>query len=367
MPVKQLHLITEKGFFRRFIVSLVLLLSSCLLVYLHLREAAEDLFEATKLKLLKSAHRYAWWSAISILSSSCCIIQLGLNALNFGCVGFNTYLGPARPTLLAASLLLQVSCWTVAYSRPWLWVPTACSSTLSMLLTFMPEMLDRFSKQGSHTRHLAEKIANGTAEKIATATYKIESLGCASCEATIRRILDNDNRIGMHTVSARTQSAVVSILDIEKMNSIAKELSVTFGSAGFPASLASLSSKEENSFKKKNTSWSDEFLGAIVGGLLGSSCCILQLGLNILTSFHILHGIGCAGFNKYLGPLRPYLRTCTVIWMSYLWFQQLKPCSSSSPTNSCHSSLYCIDISTRNASLSWRAISGTIRCRFRNY
>ena len=33
--------------------------------------------------------------------------------------------------------------------------------------------------------------------------------------------------------------------------------------------------------------------------LIASSCCIIQLGLNILS-------VGCAGWNSYLGPVRPY-------------------------------------------------------------
>lgn len=55
---------------------------------------------------------------------------------------------------------------------------------------------------------------------------------------------------------------------------------------------------------------------------LASSCCLLQLGLNILS-------VGCAGWNSYLGPVRPYFlgvllvssfrnrpSTSTLIWRS---------------------------------------------------
>ena len=37
---------------------------------------------------------------------------------------------------------------------------------------------------------------------------------------------------------------------------------------------------------------------SLIGGLLSSSCCLLQILLNFLS-------LGCAGFNKLLGPLRP--------------------------------------------------------------
>lgn len=47
-----------------------------------------------------------------------------------------------------------------------------------------------------------------------------------------------------------------------------------------------------------------EYAQCVLGGLLGSSCCLLQLGANALASLNVVH-IGCAGFNKVLGPIRP--------------------------------------------------------------
>ena len=46
--------------------------------------------------------------------------------------------------------------------------------------------------------------------------------------------------------------------------------------------------------------------------------CILQLGLNVLSVFDVVH-IGCAGFNIILGPMRPYLRALTIGWLLFLW------------------------------------------------
>jgi copper chaperone CopZ len=40
-------------------------------------------------------------------------------------------------------------------------------------------------------------------------------------------------------------------------------------------------------------------MGNIVLPLAASSCCVLQLALNLLS-------VGCAGWNSYLGPVRPY-------------------------------------------------------------
>ena len=47
-------------------------------------------------------------------------------------------------------------------------------------------------------------------------------------------------------------------------------------------------------------------------GLLSSSCCLLQLALNMLS-------VGCAGFNTVLGPLRPQLLALTAVLQAFAW------------------------------------------------
>lgn len=66
---------------------------------------------------------------------------------------------------------------------------------------------------------------------------------------------------------------------------------------------------------------------SLLGGLLGSSCCIIQLSLNILSELGVLHPIGCAGFNKILGPLRIYFRCVTLFYFAYKWLYGTKCCS----------------------------------------
>ena len=64
-----------------------------------------------------------------------------------------------------------------------------------------------------------------------------------------------------------------------------------------------------------------ELVVSVLGGLAGSSCCIVQLALNMLSEVGVIHPIGCAGFNKILGPLRVYLRTVTIVYFLYKWFK----------------------------------------------
>jgi copper chaperone CopZ len=52
------------------------------------------------------------------------------------------------------------------------------------------------------------------------------------------------------------------------------------------------------------------WINGLLGGLLISSCCVIQLGLN-------LFGIGCAGLNTLLLPYRPLFISLTVISLTY--------------------------------------------------
>lgn len=75
-------------------------------------------------------------------------------------------------------------------------------------------------------------------------------------------------------------------------------------------------------------------LGAVLGGLLGSSCCAVQLGLNAAASAGVGLSLGCAGFNKTLGPLRPLMRGLTAAYFAWLWARALfSPADVGSPVS----------------------------------
>jgi copper chaperone CopZ len=58
--------------------------------------------------------------------------------------------------------------------------------------------------------------------------------------------------------------------------------------------------------------------GSLSAGLASSSCCALQLMLNGLSALGLIN-VGCAGFNKTLGPLRTFFRAITTAWLVALW------------------------------------------------
>merc|ERR1712232_297412 len=79
---------------------------------------------------------------LPLLSSSCCAVQLAVNAVavllgaGAGCVGFNKVLGPIRPYLLAAMIV---------YSNVLSGSPLRASGILSLssryAITFLPELV----------------------------------------------------------------------------------------------------------------------------------------------------------------------------------------------------------------------------------
>jgi len=85
------------------------------------------------------------------------------------------------------------------------------------------------------------------------------------------------------------------------------------------ASEGNLETPLENHSDNADQTSTNVFFQAFAAGTIASSCCLFQLGLNLLASFNILH-VGCAGFNTILGPLRPYTRAMTIAWLLQKWF-----------------------------------------------
>merc|ERR1719198_2078050 len=100
--------------------------------------------------MMDAADSLAWWTLLALMSSSCCALQLLLNLFSFGCAGFNTVLGPARPFLLALTLLTQTLVWHAALTgRGPTLIRAAVGGTLvSAALTFLPEALELYMRRG---------------------------------------------------------------------------------------------------------------------------------------------------------------------------------------------------------------------------
>ena len=135
----------------------------------------------------------------------------------------------------------------------------------------------------------------------------------------LTRGYDADTIPQVRTHHVCLEDGVATLKTVEDCNVV--DIVQRIEAAGFPAKMMSSkpitspkpSANESCSTKKsdgdvKELAWAQRNSTAIAAGLLSSSCCLLQLVLNVLAMLNVVH-IGCAGFNKVLGPWRTEMRT----------------------------------------------------------
>ncbi|KAL6063341.1 Mercuric transport protein MerT [Balamuthia mandrillaris] len=178
-----------------------------------------------------------------LLASSCCVVQLLLNALSFGCAGFNTVLEPYRPVLfwlamggLGAGFIFDIllpccglssssSCSAKA-SSPKTTAATKCEATgnkrapafrrfflmatLVLLLSYSPELLDALHRHPTSPlapllRHTSLAWTSATTKTCSDARMldesepktrifiEVEGMHCSACVAKARSVLHDLN------------------------------------------------------------------------------------------------------------------------------------------------------------------------------
>ena len=217
--------------------------------YQPLYEYGEEIHGFVTEQMMHGAQRMAWWSLLGLLSSSCCALQILLNACSvrpfsrfpraargrfshlrscvgqFGCAGFNTALGPWRATFVALTLTVQTISWCVAWERPYQWYsfstfypqlpfhflvlylqddeidrpPTAAATLLALVLTLLPEILD--FRVARRERLALEAAASSGSDGSSTVTLQLSSLGCAACVEKVSTVLDGMENVISHHVS----------------------------------------------------------------------------------------------------------------------------------------------------------------------
>jgi len=160
-------------------------------------------------------------------------------------------------------------------------------------------------------------------------------MGCVACVDSITNELSlNKKDVLSAKVYLDEKRARVRLAAGAHSGEVGLKLCEAVEAIGFPAKVlrvvelpegnAAGEKKVKKSRKSDGTgSFMSQLTQAVAAGLLGSSCCLLQLGLNWLSVLDVLH-VGCAGFNTYLGPLRIYIRSITFCWLGFLWFRALR-------------------------------------------
>lgn len=294
-----------------------------------------DAYEFLLDRMMRGSHQMMWWSLFGLLSSSCCAVQLILNLFNFGCAGFNTYLGPLRPGFLAVTITLNLRMWELALpniglpSTPDYFLPSVVASTvMAIFLSILPELTELRNRRKVSDSNLME-AASGTS--YLEAVLSLEGLGCVACINSVLGAVESvaKEKVVAKTVSLEEKEAKfkLSCDEVEARDSIVPALINQIQAVGFEATLQSIGKSTASSTAKvsddQDTSAGGGTLSAIAAGLASSSCCLLQLGVNLLATLNVAH-IGCAGFNKFLGPWRLHIRTLTFCWLGYSWFQNFR-------------------------------------------
>ena len=183
--------------------------------------------EAVQGALLRGAHGLEWWAALSLLSSSCCALQLLLNAFSLGCAGFNTYLGPLRPFFLAltahARLLAADAAAGVAAAR------YRAAAIFAYGLTFLPEILALVSRA---RRGETREAPGATVYDVALPT-----MGCQACVSTVEEKLRGLAGVAGVDVALRGEKGGTARVAVDSPNpETAAAILAACADAGFPPS-----------------------------------------------------------------------------------------------------------------------------------
>ena len=240
-PRKQQYLMTDDGFGSHLTASLAAIaavIAGCVYVQ-PLHNVSIKLYYALNDAMMRTTNRVVMWSLLGLLSSSCCAIQIVLNALSFGCAGFNTVLGPIRPTSVALTIALQISSWYLGYLQPHQWRPIAASTLLCAFLTFLPEMLAwRTASRPKMRMRLTEgDFDDLQLDKSVALNFRLGTMGCASCVSTVSGVFDSMKGVVSYNVSLEDGLAEVVLEDPnnEDNDSLWRGIAQKLEAAGFPA------------------------------------------------------------------------------------------------------------------------------------
>ena len=233
---KQYYLLSDPGFVPKLALNaLGMGLTGALILKTPLlRNPIQSLLQEFQFQALQTSRRYLWTSStlVGLLSSSCCALQLLLNLLSVGCAGFNTILGPIRPTLLAVALWMQaLSLLTMRY-------PTRATS-VSLLLSFLPELLALWTKWTT-TKADASSTTMLTDSNENMITIQLDTMGCMSCVNKVSSVLEAEAQVERFSVSLEQGQATVVLNqtgDSSSKTSTIERLLHSLTKAGFPASL----------------------------------------------------------------------------------------------------------------------------------
>jgi len=188
------HLVWNQGFGQQFLLTTIGLATIHGLV---LSNSGMATTTTTTTMMTKFFSGYMSSMGLSLLASSCCLIQIIANMLvgTVGCLGLNTSLGPSRPYFLALLFYLTVTTKSVTMK------PTKLMLRLG--IAFLPEIvhfwnsrdrrkffqnLTTLSKPSNDGNININTSTNGM---VATLHMDVPAMGCVACINKIDRTIQN--------------------------------------------------------------------------------------------------------------------------------------------------------------------------------
>ena len=143
--------------------------------------------------------RTGLWTVAGLLSSSCCLLQIMLNAFSIGCAGFNTVLGPPRPYFMAVAISMQALMWQAVISEAAPLEPAITSTALTVCLTFLPEALNA----------AMQRTAVPAAED--DLRIRVDGMGCTACSVKVKAALEGVDGVSRCTVAFEEGCAALQL------------------------------------------------------------------------------------------------------------------------------------------------------------
>lgn len=183
--------------------------------------------------LKASKFQHLWSYSLPLLSSSCCAIQLALNAIaGIGCAGFNTTLGPLRPFFVSVMMITTITSFS-AHRQMY-------QVILSWAVALMPEFLHLINSRSATKELSCEESSKFPNKNVIE--LDIEGMGCVACINKIDRTLKHSDHNIIEASSWLNEDTkggkakvVVRYNDEQNLDKIVNDIVSCIEDAGFTA------------------------------------------------------------------------------------------------------------------------------------
>ena len=220
--------------------------------------------------------------------------------------------------------------WAATRSAATAWqIPALATTTCAVAcMSLLPEAIHTAGEYRRLARVAAAGGGHGNVELLELPTGKV---GCSVCANAAEAACRGVKGVVNAEVSVASGVVTVAVHAGDKnsaawLEALRADICAALAKAGYAPDGGSDGEQEQRGdgeAKQASQHSVRDSMAALVGGLLGSSCCAVQLAANWLASLGVVTG-GCTGLNKSLGPLRPQLRALTAAyfvagWVAALW------------------------------------------------